>query len=83
MGNMEGASKPPTVTERDHEYFRRLGEWKRKSHEEAHRAQLERSGFERLCYSFGFGGQEDGRSREDDDPGQFYERARRLGLYRA
>jgi len=73
------------VSERDRDFMRKLGQYKRVSHEDAaalHRAlPLE----ERLRRSWELylAGRESARlSAREDDPSPFYERARRRGLYR-
>ena len=77
----------PTVSDWDREYFRRIGEFERQNAEDDLRKHLARSLGERLRVS-----QEISRqwskyvkndSREDDDPGAFYERARALGLIKS
>lgn len=71
------------VTERDIEYFRRIGEYKRRSHEDALRDHLALTLDERLqrswelaiaCAAWG--------EAPEDDPTPFYDRARELGLYK-
>ncbi len=76
-----------TVSEHDREHFRKLGRWKYASHRDALREHLALSGRERLVRSFRmmlagpmFAAQYP--MPDDDHPEEFYERARRLGLYR-
>jgi hypothetical protein len=70
------------VSDQDRDYMRRIGESKRRSHEDARLSHLALSLDERLRRSFelsraaGMAG-----SARDDDPGPFYELARALGLY--
>jgi hypothetical protein len=70
------------VSESDREYMRRIGEAKRRSHEDARTEHLARSLDERLRRGFelslaaGLVGTD-----RDDDPSPFFDRARALGLY--
>ncbi len=73
------------VSQRDRDLMRKLGEYKRASHDAAaaqHRAlpidqRLRRS------WELYLSGRESARvSAHDDDPSPFYERARARGLYR-
>ena len=77
----------PTVSDWDREYFRRIGEFERQNAEDELRRHLARSLGERLRVSLEISRQWSKHlkhnSREDDDPGAFYERARELGLYRS
>jgi hypothetical protein len=73
------------VSERDREYFRRIGEFKAESHAEATREHLKLSLDERLARSWAlYLAHKDEAQvvRRDDDPSPFYERARALGMYR-
>lgn len=76
--------RTPTVSEKDREHFRRIGEWKRESHEWALREQMARSGFERLvhCLRAAQTFRSSFREASDDDPGALMQRAKELGLYR-
>jgi len=72
-----------TVTERDREHFRRWGELKRQSHEEARLANLARTAEERLIHSLAVGLMSkdlDRWGRKSDIPLARYERAKELGL---
>ena len=75
-----------TVSEHDRDYFRRLGEWERENAEEDLRRHIALSISERVRASE----QMSERWRKfvhddhsDDRPEEFYERAKRLGLYKA
>lgn len=66
--------------------MRRLGEFKADAHAQALREHLALSIDERLRRSFLLYRRFAAHARtdrRDDDPGQFYERARRLGLYQS
>jgi hypothetical protein len=73
-----------TVSERDQDYMRRIGEAKTASHAEAAAAQRARPLAERLRRSWALylECRSTIRDHRDDDPSPFYERARVLGLYR-
>jgi len=74
-----------TVSEKDREYMRRIGVYKDLSHREAQAAHLSLSLDERLRRSWRLYLRYRHRVRHDDpadDPAQFYERARQLGLYK-
>jgi hypothetical protein len=84
---MDDETTPPAVaSERDREYMRRWGEWKRESHEQARARHLALPMSERLVISAYITRQNQHLStwalRDDDRPELFYERAKRLGLYR-
>jgi len=67
----------------DRAYFRRIGEAKQRSHDEARRQHLALPLHLRIRRSFELSRAHTGRVRErDDDPTELYERARRLGLYK-
>ena len=73
------------VSDKDKKYFERIGAAKAESHAEAARTHLARTLDERLARSWElyFANRDVVRDRErDDDPSPFYERARKLGLYR-
>lgn len=75
----------PPVSDRDREYMRRIGAYKEASHLEASEQHLALSIGERLARSWALYlafRSSASTDRRDDDPSQFYERARRLGLYR-
>lgn len=76
--------KPPRVTERDRDYMRRLGEWKAESHREQLASHLAKSGRQRLIAGLRLmlEGPLFPRQQDDEGPSEFYDRARRLGLYR-
>ena len=70
------------VSKEDREYFQRIGEAKAKSHAEANGEHLKLSIAERLQRSEEFCQRYRGHKSSDrDDASQFYELARRLGLY--
>lgn len=72
-----------SVRNEERDYFRRIAEAKRRSHEEAERAHLAESLRERIRRSFELSlACMRGSARRDDDPSPFYDRARRLGLYK-
>jgi primosomal protein N'' len=72
-----------TVSDRDRDYLRRLGALKAQSHHDATTAHLARSLAERLAASVALMLRHLPTTRPRvDDPSPFYERARRLGLYR-
>jgi len=82
-------SKAPPVVEQasaqDHERMRSLGRWKHESHAEAQREHLALPLAERLLVSLTWSISElpDWKwSHNGPGPAEFYERARRLGLYR-
>jgi hypothetical protein len=82
---METERTAPRVTERDREHFRKLGEWKAESHREAIAYHQSLSPEERIVRSVAWAIRELPAWRwghRGDEPEQFYERARRLGLYR-
>ena len=72
------------VSERDRAYMRRLGEYKEASHREALESHLALPIAERLERSWQlyelFRGERPEAER-GEDPLEFYEKARRLGLY--
>lgn len=71
------------VSDRDREYLRRLGELQDEEHAAAVEAHLALSLDERLARSVSLMQRFLGSvSPSADDPTPFYERARRLGLYR-
>ena len=73
-----------SVSEKDREYMRRIGVYKDLSHHEAQAAHLSLSLDERLRRSWRLYQQYRHRVRRDDpedNPAEFYARARRLGLY--
>ena len=71
------------VSERERDHLRRLGEIKARGHAEAAAAHLALPIPERLARSFALMQRFVGVAhRRDDDPVSFYDRARRLGLYR-
>jgi hypothetical protein len=82
-GAEPGYDRPMAVTEREREHFRRLGEEKARSHAAAAAEHLALSMDERLARSLVLMRQflRSAQPR-DDDPSPFYDRARRLGLYR-
>jgi hypothetical protein len=72
-----------SVSEKDREYMRRIGVYKDLSHREAQAAHLALSLDERLRRSWRLYLRYRHRVRRDDpqdDPAQFYARARQLGL---
>ncbi|GAB4323647.1 MAG: hypothetical protein Kow0010_05100 [Dehalococcoidia bacterium] len=73
------------ASDAEREHFRRIGEAKARLREEDLREHLARTPEERLAYSIRmmFEGlrRNPNPDRSDDNPEQFYERARRLGLY--
>lgn len=79
---------PPTVqvaSEKDREYFRRLGEWERENQEMRLREHLALPLEKRIRASWQFCRQvirSVKKDPRDDNPGAFYEQAKRLGLYR-
>jgi hypothetical protein len=78
-----GYDRGVASSERDREYLRRLGGYKADAHRAAQASHLALPLEERLARSVAlmrrFAGAARGRT---DDPSPFYERARRLGLYR-
>jgi hypothetical protein len=75
-----------SVSRRDREYLRRLGEYKEASHAEAaarHRTLSVKERLERSWQLFLAGRGSVADDRPDDDPDRFYDLARRRGLYRA
>ncbi len=73
------------VPERDRQYFKRIGAFKEASHARAAEEHQARSLDERLARSWALYLSHRGSvdaSRREDDPSPFFERARRLGLYR-
>ena len=84
---MDGQDTPLVIaSERDRDYMRRWGEWKRESHELARARHLALPMWERLVISAYITQQNQHLAtwelRTDDQPELFYERAKRLGLYR-
>lgn len=74
-----------SVSEKDKKYFERIGAAKAESHAEATREHLARTLDERLARSWEIylANRDVARDLERvDDPSPFYERARKLGLYR-
>jgi hypothetical protein len=74
------------VSQRDREHLRRLGEYKAASHAEAaarHRALPVSERLQRSWALFMAGRASVKDDRRDDDPGRFYDLARRRGLYRS
>jgi hypothetical protein len=79
------ADRPKLASEHDREHFRKIGRWKAESHREAFERHMALSLEERLVFSLGWTLRELPGSkwgRDEDDPSRFYDRARRLGLYR-
>ena len=76
---------PPGVSDWDREYMRRIGRYKHESHEDAIRRHSELPGGERLTRSIEamFWSVRFRPPVDRDDPSPLYERARKLGLYRA
>jgi hypothetical protein len=71
------------VGDDDRDYFRRIGEAKQRSHDEALRSHLASPLRERLRRSFEMSAACTGDAVErGDDPTPFYDTARRLGLYK-
>jgi hypothetical protein len=71
------------VSGRERDHMRRLGEFKARGHAEAAAAHLALPRAERLARSIALMQRFLGSARQrDDTPAPFYERARRLGLYR-
>lgn len=71
------------VSDHDRDHLRRLGEAKARSHAEVTAAHMARSAAERLAASVALMQRHLPTTRpRDDDPTPFYDRARRLGLYR-
>lgn len=73
------------VTDKDRDYFSRIGAIKLASHAEATREHLARTLDERLARSWALYLANCEACRDDeriDDPSPFYELARRLNLYR-
>lgn len=69
--------------DRERAYLERLGSYKRESHEAAHAAHLALPPAARLERSLALMRRGPGVARPRvDDPSPFFERARRLGLYR-
>lgn len=72
-----------TVSERDRDYMRRLGAFQADGHAQATAAHLARSPAERLAASLALMLRYLSTTpARRDDPAPFYDRARRLGLYR-
>jgi hypothetical protein len=72
------------VSDRDKQYFARIGAAKEASHARAQQAHQSLSLDERLAASWALYLAHRAAadlSRRDDDPSPFYDRARRLGLY--
>ncbi len=82
---MKGALKPPQVSERDRDYFRRLGEWERENRSQRLRDHLALSIETRIRESWAISRQVGAHLKlsVDDGAERFYERARRLGLIRS
>jgi hypothetical protein len=71
------------VSEQERDYMQRLGEFQAQGHADALAAHLALPRSERLARSFALMRQFLTSARpRNDDPTPFYERARRLGLYR-
>jgi len=73
------------VSDWDREYMRRIGRYKHESNEETRRIHLAMPGADRLIAARSLRGrfvtvEALERSMSSDNPGAFYERARRLGL---
>ena len=72
-----------TVSERERDHLRRLGSYKAESHGAALSAHLALSPAERLARSVALMRRFfSTTARGHDDPSPFFDRARRLGLYR-
>ena len=74
-----------TVSEKDRDYFRRLGEWKAANHAEALREHLAKPPIERIASSFELWRRwvdPTHAADRDDDPTPLFDRARELGCYR-
>ncbi len=75
--------RPMAVSERDRDYMRRLGELKARAHADALAAHLALPLAERLAKSVALMNRFlSTTGPRHDDPSPFYDRARRLGLYR-
>jgi len=83
---MADGRAPRKVTEREREYMRRLGRIHEEIAADELRAHLAKSPYQRLAAAFGPMARgpyfEPIFPLEADDPAAFYERAKRLGLYR-
>lgn len=75
-----------SVTSREREHMREIGRWQQQCHDEALRAHLALPPRERLAAAFAL--MADGPHfqpqfpRDDEGPAAFYERAKKLGLYK-
>lgn len=82
---MDSNPDRPHVSDWDREYMKRLGRYKEQTHAEALAEHLRRGGRERTEAALAAmlrGAAFASRLPDDDDPSQFYARARELGLYR-
>jgi hypothetical protein len=71
------------VSDEEREYMRRLGKFQEQGHADALAAHLALPPSQRLARSLALMRQFHASARpRNDDPTPFYERARRLGLYR-
>lgn len=72
-----------SVTQRERDYMRRIGEIKAARHEAARAEHLALPGAERLARSWNlYVAYRGSLPPHDEGPVEFYERARALGLYR-
>lgn len=72
-----------SVSERDRDYMRRLGDFQAQGHADALAAHLALPPSQRLARSIALMRQFIASTpARNDDPSAFYDRARRLGLYR-
>ena len=85
MDRTEAAS-PPRASEHDREYMRRIGRIHEEIEQEELAEHVSRAPRERMVAALALMLQgpyfEPRNPRDADDPSQFYERAKRLGLYR-
>lgn len=84
----ERREPPKVASEHDREHSRKIGRWKEESHAEALRQHLALPPEERLIAALRFAlmkpvFEPQYPLRDDDDPGVFYVRAKKLGLYRS
>ena len=72
-----------TVSDKDRDYFNRIGQAKSRAHNKALQAHLQLSMSERLARSWQLylDSRYEVKPRDDDNPTLFYKRARELGLY--
>lgn len=74
-----------SASDREREHMRRIGEYKAASHRSAQDRHLALTLSERLERSWQLyleGREHVATDRRDDDPSPFYEKARKLGLYK-